>query len=368
MACDLNITPDRQLAKGQWVKLICGASYQDLPAIRNLALVYTLVGVDCVDLAADPAVVAAAQAGIQAALTLSKQFGESVKTQAPWLMVSLNDGEDPHFRKAYFDPSCCPPDCPRPCASVCPTLAISPLSVAQSSVLSQPQHPSGIKMEKCYGCGRCLSLCPLGLIETRAQAAAVETLVPWLQSGQIAAIEIHTQVGHREEFQHLWRTLQPCFTHLKAIAISCPFHPEVIAYLQGLHTLIQPLPLPLIWQTDGRPMSGDIGRGTTNTCIYYGEQVLKAKLPGYIQLAGGTNAYTIHKVRNQQLAIHGVAFGGCARTLLSPILQQADRRHQQEHRTGEVELESYPDLFHQAIALGKTLVLPWKQPLETLAE
>ena len=60
---DPNSTPDRQLDRGQWVKLICGASYQDLPAIRNLVLVYTLAGVDCVDLAADPAVVAAAQGG-----------------------------------------------------------------------------------------------------------------------------------------------------------------------------------------------------------------------------------------------------------------------------------------------------------------
>ena len=348
---DPNLTPDRQLKRGQWVKLICGASYQDLPAIRNLALVYTLAGVDCVDLAADPAVVAAAQTGITAALALSGQLGEKHKSQAPWLMVSLNDGEDPHFRKAFFDPSRCPADCPRPCAPVCPTQAISAFPNLQNS--------SGVKAEKCYGCGRCLPLCPWGLIDTTAQQRSVATLLPWLQSGQIAAIEVHTQVGHAGEFQQLWQGLRPCFPHLKAIAISCPFHSDVIAYLQQLNEMIQPLALPVIWQTDGRPMSGDIGKGTTHLCIHYAEQVLATTLPGFVQLAGGTNAHTINKVRQKQLAVNGVAFGSCARTLLTPILQQAEIHHQQDGGTGEVQLETYPDLLQQAIALAKTLVQPW---------
>ena len=355
---DPNSTPDRQLDRGQWVKLICGASYQDLPAIRNLVLVYTLAGVDCVDLAADPAVVAAAQGGINAALSLWGQLGKTSQPQAPWLMVSLNDGEDPHFRKAYFDPRRCPADCPRPCASVCPTLAIAPLP--------KTHNPSGVKAEKCYGCGRCLPICPLGLIETQAQTASVETLLPWLQSGQIAAIELHTQVGHGQEFQQLWQALRPGFLHLKAIAISCPFHVEVIPYLQQLNQMIQPLPLPLIWQTDGRPMSGDIGRGTTHPCIQYAEQVLATNLPGYLQLAGGTNAHTVNKVRQKQLKVNGVAFGSCARTLLTPILQQAETRHQQDGGMGEVHLENYPDLLQQAIALAETLVQPWKQQPKTI--
>ncbi|MEB3227929.1 MAG: LdpA C-terminal domain-containing domain [Synechocystis sp.] len=352
VVCHSTLTPDRQLGRGQWVKLICGASYQDLPAIRNLALVYTLAGVDCVDLAADPAVVTAAQAGITMALSLSESFGTPPRPHAPWLMVSLNDGEDPHFRKAEFDPSHCPVDCPRPCASVCPTAAIAALPDASGS--------TGVTAEKCYGCGRCLPICPWGLIETRAQTASVATLLPWLQSGQIAAIEVHTQVGHAAQFHQLWETLRPSLSHLKAIAISCPFHPDGIAYLQYLNQLIQPLPIPVIWQADGRPMSGDIGRGTTHTCIHYGEQILQAHLPGYVQLAGGTNAHTINKVQQKTLAIHGVAFGSCARTLLSPLLHQAELRHRQDSGAGEVQLETYPDLLHQAIALAQTLVSPWK--------
>ena len=59
--------PLRSLQAGHWFKLICGASYQALPAVRNLTLAYALAGADCIDVAADPAVIAAAKAGLAAA-------------------------------------------------------------------------------------------------------------------------------------------------------------------------------------------------------------------------------------------------------------------------------------------------------------
>ena len=43
------------------MKWIGGASNQDLAAIEDLAGLYSLAGVHCLDLAADPAVVAAAR-------------------------------------------------------------------------------------------------------------------------------------------------------------------------------------------------------------------------------------------------------------------------------------------------------------------
>jgi hypothetical protein len=53
--------PDESLRRGEWFKLICGASFEDLADVRNLALVFTLAGADCVDCAADAAVIAAAR-------------------------------------------------------------------------------------------------------------------------------------------------------------------------------------------------------------------------------------------------------------------------------------------------------------------
>jgi len=37
-------TPLESLQRGNWVKLICGASFEDVVDIRNLSLVYTLAG------------------------------------------------------------------------------------------------------------------------------------------------------------------------------------------------------------------------------------------------------------------------------------------------------------------------------------
>jgi Fe-S-cluster-containing hydrogenase component 2 len=78
--------------------------------------------------AADLAVIAAAQEAPAAANKLVAEaqrrgFSKTGKS-SPWLMVSLNDGEDPHFRKAEFNRAECPKDCTRPCESICPAQAI----------------------------------------------------------------------------------------------------------------------------------------------------------------------------------------------------------------------------------------------------
>jgi hypothetical protein len=126
---------------------------------------------------------------------------------------------------------------------------------------------------------------------------------------------------------------------LKLIAISCPDGDDLINYLWALYDLISPLPCPLVWQTDGRPMSGDIGAGTTRAAVKLGQKVLEAGLPGYVQLAGGTNHHTVTKLRSLGLlrqlepqqkspsfrCIAGVAYGSYARTLLTPILEQLEQ-------------------------------------------
>ncbi|CAN1281563.1 hypothetical protein LINPERPRIM_LOCUS17787 [Linum perenne] len=137
-------SPYESLQKGNWVKLICGASFEDVVDIRNLSLVYTLAGVDCIDCAADPAVVSAVNEGIDAAMDV-------VDLRRPWVMISVNDDEDLHFRKAgfaEFDPEDCPSDCSRPCEVVCPANAI------------KISDHGGVITERCYGCGRCFPVCP----------------------------------------------------------------------------------------------------------------------------------------------------------------------------------------------------------------
>ena len=66
-------------------------------SITDLCAVYAAAGVNCIDVAADIAVVHAAKKGLD--------WVESHLGIRPWLMVSVSDGKDVHFRKASFNPS-----------------------------------------------------------------------------------------------------------------------------------------------------------------------------------------------------------------------------------------------------------------------
>ncbi|MBD2457957.1 4Fe-4S binding protein [Nostoc sp. FACHB-87] len=383
--------PLHSLENGCWFKLICGASYQHLPAVRSLTLAYTLAGADCIDVAADPAVIAAAKAGLQAAKNLTKaaqERGFDYQGGSPLLMVSLNDGEDPHFRKAEFDAVHCPSDCLRPCERVCPAQAIA--------FNRKPDNFSGVESQKCYGCGRCIPLCPYDIIYTRSYISTPEAIAPMVISTGVNAVEIHTQVGRLVEFQKLWQAISPWAEQLQLLAISCPDGDGMIDYLKAIYELITPRPRTLIWQTDGRPMSGDIGDGTTTAAVKLGQKVLAANLPGYVQLAGGTNSYTVAKLKAMGLlkragvqeckgtgvkenssplsspsplsssaSIAGVAYGSYARVLLSPILEQLENKEVNYASVqGNVHLESEPDLLWEAVGLAYSLVSQIKSQQE----
>lgn len=373
------------LENGHWFKLITGASYQYLPAIRNLVLAYGLAGADCIDLACDAAVIVQ----VQEALISLRSWQTAAQERGfhpnphPLLMVSLNDDQDPHFRKAEFDATTCPPDCPRPCATICPALAIA--------VSPEPGTTSGVQAERCYGCGRCLPICPIQNITTISHSSTVAAIAPWILTGVIQAIEIHTQIGHEVQFQALWQQLEHYRAHLQVLAVSCPDGDALVPYLQHLAEILLPLPCALIWQTDGRSMSGDIGKGTTHATIQAGQKVLQAQqsgenaLPGFVQLAGGTNHFTVPQLRRLGLlnsypqqhypsaagidrrcsettlrvsAVAGVGYGSYARKLLQPILEQLDRDPISSR------LEDHPEELWSAVALAHELISPLKYPLE----
>jgi Fe-S-cluster-containing hydrogenase component 2 len=315
-------------------------------------LAYTLAGADCIDVAADPAVISTAKMALEIAAGIADkahQRGFS-RPKAPWLMVSFNDGEDPHFRKAEFRVEDCPADCTRPCESICPAQAID---------------SSGVASDRCYGCGRCLPVCPIQHISTRSYVSTPTAIAPLILQSGIDAIEIHTQVGRLEDFRRLWKAISPWASSLQLVAISCPDGNGLIDYLRAVYELMSPLPCSLIWQTDGRPMSGDIGVGATRAAVKLGQKVLAADLPGYVQLAGGTNHHTVSKLKSLGLInpalleqncfpfpashsshspphtspllpyISGIAYGSYARTLLAPILNQLETIELEAIATGQ---------------------------------
>jgi len=283
--------------------------------------------VDCIDLCADPAVVAAVRRGLAQAQALA-----GASWQAPWLMISLNDGADPHFRKAFFPFQDCPASCPRPCIQICPAAAIG---------------REGVDAALCYGCGRCGPVCPLGIIDFQAIDHPPETLGPLLLPTGIDALEIHTQVGNRAGFERLWQGLAPLLPQLKLLSISFPDGPGLREYLTGLAEFLQASQLSiaakshLIWQTDGIPMSGDLGANRAKASIRLAQKVLSWSLPGHVQLAGGTNQHSLALAQAQGLAIAGIAYGSYARQ----------------------RVQELP--FAQALAAAQALVHPLKQECAT---
>ena len=399
---------------GRWIKLICGAGNQDLAAIEDLCAIYALAGVHCIDVAADAAVAAAARRGIAWATAQANRSsnetarewsggrwaeltgersdavsGKWTKATAnrppnrastsasnrasiddafdalgatpqrppdrgrePWLMLSLSDGDDPHFRKAAFDPERCPPDCQRPCQRACPALAIG--------------VNGGVIQERCYGCGRCLPACPLGLIQDRQVQLSAEAVPALLQAVRPDAVELHTQAGRQAGFAERLRQLQASGVPLQRLAVSCGLERgaqgrstaigepltarELANELWQRHTLVRAAGYRPLWQLDGRPMSGDVGAGTARAAVKLLEQIRAWAPPGPLQLAGGTNASTLTLLEATSGAA-GVAFGSVARSLLQPLLQEAERQGR--------PLRELPELREQALELARGLVEPW---------
>lgn len=329
---------ERALSQGRWVKLICGASNQDLPAIADLCAVYAMAGVHCVDVAADPAVVHAAREGLA--------WAHERQAHRPWLMVSISDGQDPHFRKAFFVPERCPPDCSRPCERVCPALAISP--------------GAGVAPSLCYGCGRCLPACPLGLIETREHRIGRDGLTDLLRELRPDALEIHTAPGRAEAFEATLAAIGAATVPLRRLAVSCGLegHQCTVADLSrelwSRHAALRARAQRPLWQLDGRPMRGDVGAGTARAAVRLWNQLRPLAPPGPLQLAGGTNAATIDLLPNSpEGGPAGVAFGGMARALLQPLLQEAERRGQR--------LRDWPEGWSIALQRARALIRPWLQ-------
>ncbi|KAI0565605.1 Iron-Sulfur binding protein [Gracilaria domingensis] len=315
------------LENGTWFKLICGASYHDTPSIRNPCEVYTIAGVDCIDVAADESIIRAAREGIQSGVTRALSY------EKPLLMISINDDSDPHFRKAVFEVKDCISGCPRPCQKVCPADAID---------------LTGAITDRCYGCGRCIPACPINIVHAEEYVHALP-YVKTLLSGGIDCLEIHTGKGHLEQFEVTWKGIEDAVVdNLKMVAVSFPdlgTDEEMESALRHMWNVISKSKrfleggLALVWQTDGRPMSGDISRGTAIKSVKLAKRVIRllkgGSIPGHVQLAGGTNASTVARMRaagllrssagehGMQSSMHtasGIAVGGYARKIVKEKL------------------------------------------------
>ncbi len=329
-----SIDSEKALAKGTWVKLICGASNQDLKSIGDLCALYATAGVHCIDVAADEGVVQVARKALD--------WAEEQWKIRPWLMISISDGKDEHFRKAWFDPKNCPPNCSRPCEKSCPVNAIT--------------SQQGVNTKLCYGCGRCLLKCPLGLIEEKDQHLDLKHLTNLLTKLKPDAIEIHTAPGRIKSFQSTVSQLMQANVPFRRVAVSCGLQghqitiEELAKELWERHSCLRNHGQKPIWQLDGQRMSGDLGKATSSISVALWQQIHAFAPPGPLQLAGGTNAETIKYLPTHN-GPSGIAFGSMAPKLVQPWLLQAEAK--------QVSLREWPEGWEASLNQAKRLVNPW---------
>ncbi|VAH02709.1 unnamed protein product [Triticum turgidum subsp. durum] len=299
-------------------------------------------------------------------------------------MVSVNDDcRDIHFRKAGFDPEDCPPNCSKPCEKVCPADAISLKRVmvgehAQSDPICDKLE-GGVIMERCYGCGRCLSVCPYDRISAMSYVRDPATTAELLKRSDVDAIEIHTTGKGIGMFSTLWNSLGESINNVKLVAVSLPnAGASTIDFMNATYTIMQSnLEGYNLWQLDGRPMSGDIGRGATRETVSFAVDLtsVQDRPLGFYQLAGGTNLYTVdclkkaglfmartlpgtrttEKVGSQEALIGGIAYGGYARKIVGRVLRKIPSE------LGRVRIEDHPGYllekqprFSRGCVLGKS--------------
>ncbi|KAK4354946.1 hypothetical protein RND71_027140 [Anisodus tanguticus] len=271
---------------------------------------------------------------------------------------------------AEFDPDDCPEDCVRPCEKVCPANAIL--------------QEGGVLAERCYGCGRCLPVCPYDKISEFHISGAityvrdVTATAELLERDDVDAIEIHASGREPAVFKELWTGLGNSTANLKLVAVSFrDLRESTISAIKAMYAIMEAnIQCFNLWQLDGRPMSGDIGRGATRDAIAFARKLASAgdnKPKGFLQLAGGTNGHTVEGLKKrlfQTTSIHetskyetipstlcspnaliaGVAFGGYARKIVGRVLSSVQSHH------GLARVEDFPEQLLQAIIESLALV------------
>ena len=97
-------------------------------------------------------------------------------------------------------------------------------------------------------------------------------------------------------------------------------------------------------------MSGDLGGRTAKVAVSLWEEMRHLAPPGPLQLAGGTNAHTIKQLPLEN-GPAGIAFGGMARKIVSPWLQEAQEK--------KMPLRDWPNGWQAALEKASELVSPW---------
>ncbi len=178
-------------------------------------------------------------------------------------------------------------------------------------------------------------------------------LASTLQKINPNAVEINTGINLLDSFIKVISILKSSGMKLDKISISCGLNqsfkkaqePEdLLKALWERYEILNELDIPLIWQLDGRPMSGDHAPTSSRDAVKLFEKIGSDLPSGLIQLAGGTNEKT-HELLNSNNLPDGIAFGSAARKIKQPLTKFA--------HTNNKKLYDYPEIMGLAIKIAQ---------------
>lgn len=294
------------LERKEYFKLICGAGNESLAEIRRLSTVYTIAGATAIDVPPNIESVKSALEGIDTGEKIARKNNRCVLFR-PIVMISVNSGDDPHFRKAHIDSSKCN-SCGK-CLGACNQGAIRGNAGTDTLYVAS---------KMCIGCGKCRSRCPvLGAIQFTFTRYNLSEVVTKCIGAGAEAIELHASTLDYFDTISNWKTISSFVSvgHVSLCVGRSYLSDEQVSHIvQEAHEIAKDR---MIVQADGDPMSGgEDDYNATLQAVSIADIILKSRIPVEIIVSGGTNSKTRELANLCGVGINGVAIGSFARKIV----------------------------------------------------
>lgn len=315
------------LRERDFVKIICAAGTEDPLIVKNIALIYTLAGADCIDMAANPSIVKAARAGVELAKSLALKFGKGEASE-PILCISFGVKGDQHVRKARVT------EIGKGLVAltkVCPTNAI---------VGGTNGEPVRVIEPLCIGAGKCALVKP-GAIEFYTPERNLREILPLCKAEGAAMFELHANAGTDEEVVEDWQLMNevnPGGYLSMCIGRSYKSNKEILERVEKIRAISGQR---TIIQADGNPMTGESDSMNCGLqAVAMGDIIRKMRNPPFVLLSGGTNAKSVELAKFSGVLLNGISFGSYARKIVYKYITMAGLEGKEEELREAVGLAS----------------------------